>query len=216
MTESCALPREFYLTDGLTLAEALIGKVLVHRVNGVLLSGIISETEAYMGVTDKASHAYGGKRTKRTETMYLCGGFAYVYRIYGMYFCMNITANTDGNAEAVLIRAVLPCEGEDVMLEQYRAAGRRKNLPENVSGMSRADLYRLTNGPGKLCQAIAIGAEENRADMLSETLFVRDDGWRAANIVRSPRIGIDYAEEAAAFPWRFTASEDKKVPIFFK
>lgn len=210
------LPREFYETDGLTLAQALIGKVLVHRVNGVELCGIISETEAYMGVTDKASHAYGGRRTKRTETMYLHGGFAYVYRIYGIYSCMNITANVAGNAEAVLIRAVMPCGGEEHILRNFRASSRRKNLPDDISQITQAELFKLTNGPGKLCLAMAIGAAENRADMLSEDLFVRDDGWRAETIIRSPRIGIDYAGEAAEYPWRFTAGENRKLPVFVK
>lgn len=208
------LPREFYTVDGLTLAQSLIGKTLVHRVNGVELCGIISETEAYMGVTDKASHAYGGRKTARTETMYLRGGFAYVYRIYGMYSCMNITANEEGNAEAVLIRAVLPCGGEDAIYENYRRSSRRKNLPESYAALSKTDLYRCTNGPGKLCQALAIGQGQNRTDMLSDEFFVRDDGWFTPEILRAPRIGIDYAEEAADFPWRFTASEKNGLPVF--
>lgn len=169
-----------------------------------------------MGVTDKASHAYGGRKTARTETMYLGGGFAYVYRIYGMYSCINITANVEGNAEAVLIRAVLPCGGEEAIYENYRRSSRRKNLPETAASMSRADLYKCTNGPGKLCQALAIGQEQNRADMLSDTFFVRDDGWSASEILRLPRIGIDYAGEAAEFPWRFAAKEKGSLPMLLK
>ncbi len=105
------------------MARELIGKTLVHRVGGVELAGIISETEAYMGVTDKASHAYGGRRTARTETMYLVGGFSYVYRIYGIYFCMNITAGEEGSAEAVLIRGVMPVGGTREIWENYQWFG---------------------------------------------------------------------------------------------
>lgn len=169
-----------------------------------------------MGVTDKASHAYGGRRTKRTETMYLRGGFAYVYRIYGIYSCMNITANKEGSAEAVLIRAVMPCGGADEIFRNFRGSSRRRNLPDNVSELTPAEMYSLTNGPGKLCLAMAIGQAENRADMLSDDFYVRDDGWRAENVLRSPRIGIDYAEEAAEYPWRFTAGENRKIPVFIK
>ncbi len=208
------LQREFYKRDGLTLARELIGKVLVHRVGGVELAGIISETEAYMGVTDKASHAYGGRRTARTETMYLEGGFAYVYRIYGIYFCMNVTAGEEGSAEAVLIRGVLPHAGKREIWENYQRFSRKKLVEPYKEGMDPKKLFFCTAGPGKLCLSMAIGGAENRTDMLSPDFFIRDDGWRAARILTAPRIGIDYAEEAALYPWRFTAELKNGAPFF--
>ena len=169
-----------------------------------------------MGVIDKASHAYGGRKTARTETMYLRGGFAYVYRIYGIYFCMNITANLEGNAEAVLIRGVFPNGGFDEMYENLRKHSRRKCMPESAAALSEAGRYSFTNGPGKLCIAMQIGADNNRNDMLSESFYVRDDGYAAEEILTASRIGIDYAEEAALYPWRFFAKENKGVPVFLK
>ncbi len=213
MTE---LTREFYRTDALTLARKLIGKTLVHRVDGVEICGIISETEAYMGVTDRACHAFGGRRTKRTETMYMDGGHAYVYLIYGMYSCMNITANTVDVPEAVLIRAVYPVGGEEQLLQNVKRTSRRKNLPKGVGEMTRAELFALSDGPGKLCNAMGITRDLDRHDMTCGEFFVRDDGWQAENIILSPRIGIDYAGEAAAYPWRFTAEEKDGIPRFMK
>lgn len=208
------MDREFFRVDALTLAEKLIGKTLVHRVRGVEICGVISETEAYMGVTDKACHAYGGRRTKRTETMYMDGGHAYVYLIYGMYSCMNVTANISNVPEAVLIRAVYPVGGAEALLENVRSTSRRKHLPSNASDITAQELYSFADGPGKLCNAMGITRSLNGCDMLSGDFFIRDDGWEAAKILRAPRIGIDYAEEAVEFPWRFTAETKDKIPIF--
>ncbi len=227
MGQGISLPRDFYRTDALTLSENLIGKTLVHRENGIELAGIITETEAYMGAIDRASHAYGGRRTARTETLFLEGGHAYVYLIYGIYSCMNITANADGIPEGTLIRAVFPTVGREEMYRTYLEKGRRKKLPPKpAEDLSEREWYSLTNGPGKLCVAMSIDRSLDRWNMVIEhsvnevdsvhEFFVRDDGYRAAEIVRSPRIGIDYAGEAAAYPWRFTAKEQNGVPILLK
>ena len=227
MGQGIFLPRDFYRTDALSLSENLIGKTLVHRVNGVELAGIITETEAYMGVIDRASHAYGGRRTARTETLFLEGGYAYVYLIYGIYSCMNITANEDGIPQGTLIRAVYPVSGQEEMYRTYLEKGRRKKSPPKAfEELSERELYALTNGPGKLCVAMSIDRSLDRRNMVIEDsvndensvhdFFVRDDGYRAAEIIRSPRIGIDYAGEAAAYPWRFTAKEHKGVPLLVK
>jgi len=213
LTDSRRLGREFYIRDGLTVARELIGKTLVHRVDGVELGGIITETEAYMGVTDRASHAYGGRRTKRTETMYLQGGYAYVYRIYGIYVCMNITAGEEGSAEAVLIRGVFPLDGIADMYDRYRKYGRRSGMKDCEHELSCTDVYKCTNGPGKLCIAMGISMDDNRSDMLSDSFFVRDDGYCADEILCSPRIGIDYAGEAALYPWRFHAEMKNALPM---
>lgn len=210
MTE---LTRDFYTRDGLTVARELIGKTLVHRGGDRELRGIITETEAYMGVTDKASHAYGGRRTKRTETMYLMGGHAYVYLIYGIYSCMNITASVDGNPEAVLIRCVMPEGDVQGILDQVRTVSRKKNLPSQADEMTPAELYKLTDGPGKLCCGMGITREQNGVDMLSGDFTVIDEGWRAPEILTLPRVGIDYAEEAADYPWRFSVPCVKGIPV---
>jgi len=202
--------------DALTLAEKLIGKTLVRRTDGVEISGIITETEAYMGVTDRACHAYGGRRTKRTETMYMDGGHAYVYLIYGMYSCMNVTANSADVPEAVLIRGVYPIGGIDALLENVRKTSRRKSIPTDSSKLTSEELYSFTNGPGKLCNAMGITCELDRCDLTGGNFFIRDDGWKAGKILTSPRIGIDYAGEAAAYPWRFTVAENAGVPDFLK
>lgn len=221
------LSRGFYRTDALTLSEKLIGKTLVRRINGIELAGIITETEAYMGEIDRASHAYGGRRTARTESLFLEGGHAYVYLIYGIYSCMNITADEDGVPQGTLIRAVYPADGQEMMYRTYLERGRRrKTPPKPFSELSGKELYSLTNGPGKLCVAMSIDRSLDRWNMTFENqvnenaeadgVFVRDDGYCAAEIVRAPRIGIDYAGEAAEYPWRFTAKEKNGVPILRK
>ena len=197
---------DFYACSALELSEKLLGKTLVHVVDGIPIGGIITETEAYMGVSDRASHAYGGRRTARTETMYLRGGHSYVYLRYGMYSCMNITANAEGNPEAVLIRSVVPYFGIDKLYELVRARSRRRGLPESYDELSEKQKQKLTNGPGKLCNAMGLSREDNGVDMTNnEKLFVQDDGIHVGNIEKTTRIGIDYAEEAALYPWRFVA-----------
>ncbi len=216
-----ALPASFFRTDGITLARALIGKVLVHRTEDGTMAGIISETEAYMGVTDKASHAYGGRRTARTETMYLPGGHAYVYLIYGIYSCMNITAGTEGNPEAVLIRGVVPLCGAEQMLSHYDAFTRRRTgKPLSGADAFRTTPHRLTNGPGKLCAAMGIDRSLDKAAIFAESLPRTEAGMFLADlgispegaVLAQPRVGIDYAEEAALFPWRFTANGQFSAP----
>lgn len=203
------------MCSALELSEKLLGKTLVHTVDGVKIGGVITETEAYMGVFDKASHAYGGRRTARTETMYLEGGCAYVYLIYGMYSCMNITANEIGIPEAVLIRAVYPVFGEDKLYELVKKHSRRRNLPDRIDGMTEKEKYALTDGPGKLCIALGISRELDGCDMVgNREFFVQDDGIKPKNVVRSKRIGIDYAGEAADYLWRFSAETFAGVPQF--
>ncbi len=183
-------------------------------MDGVELRGIISETEAYMGVTDRASHAYGGRRTKRTETMYLEGGYAYVYLIYGIYSCMNITASHTDNPEAVLIRAVYSPESVGALIGNLKKHGGKSNALWTKEHLSEKEIYSLTNGPGKLCRAFGLSREHDACDMMSDHLYLCDEGYTAEEIVASPRIGIDYAGEAAAYPWRFTASCRGGVPSF--
>ena len=198
----------FWEADGLTLARSLLGLTLVRRTAEGECAVLISETEAYMGVIDRASHAYGGRRTARTETMYLPGGFAYVYLIYGLYSCANVTAGREGCAEAVLLRAAEPLDGKGILLANLRRASRAKKsvFPDSPDGWSAEEWRRRLNGPGRLCAAMGISREQNGLDLAAEgELFFRDDGFRPTGMTASPRIGIDYAGEDRDRPWRFTA-----------
>lgn len=183
------LPREFYTRPNvLTVARELLGKLLVVPSNGQRVSGKIVEVEAYRGPQDRAAHSYGGRRTKRTEPMYGIGGTAYVFFVYGMYFQFNAVTNAAETPHAVLIRAVEPVEGVEVMRERRQV---------------RADRD-LTNGPGKLCIALNIDRRLDGADLLGQEVWLEE----AAKVPRSqiqtgPRIGIDYAEEWKDKPWRF-------------
>ena len=184
------LPREFYTrTNVLTVARELLGKLLVVPApDGTRVSGIIVETEAYRGPKDRASHAYGGRRTKRTETMYGMGGTAYVYFVYGMYYQFNVVTNLPDIPHAILIRALAPAEG----LEWMRR--RRQGRPDS----------NLTNGPGKLCMALGIDRRLDCADLLEDRVWIEEAQRTTARQVASgPRIGIDYAEEWIDKPWRF-------------
>lgn len=185
------LPREFYLRDAILVARELIGKELVHCSPSGTTSGIIVETEAYMGVIDPASHAFGGLRSKRTAVMYLPGGLAYVYLIYGMYNCMNITVQHEGVPECVLIRALQPVRGIEIM-----QARRKLKNPKS--------LINLTNGPGKLCQAMKIGADFYGEDLCEKRLFVQNAEIATAGEVGvSRRLNIEYAGSAKDYEWRF-------------
>lgn len=230
MPEKKRLPREFFMTDALILSQALLGKIMVHRTPYGTVRGIITETEAYMGVEDKGSHTYMGRRTERTEPMFHIGGTSYVYFIYGMYNCMNITAGEAEIPQAALIRAVEPAdEASREIMEKLRAEklSHRKKAPEYAGTQSAcipdksakdqpgrdkgAQLpssvrKHLADGPGKLCIAMDITKKDNDVDMAESEDFFLTEGIEVeeAQIEKGKRIGIDYAEEAADYLWRFT------------
>jgi len=184
------LPREFYTRPNVvTVARDLLGKLLVvPEKNGRRVSGIIVETEAYRGPIDRAAHSYGGRRTKRTETMYGLGGTAYVFFVYGMYNQFNVVTNVEDAPHAVLIRALEPREGIELM------RARRHNQPD----------HNLTNGPGKLCIALDIDRRLDAADLLGALVWLEDaEKIPRSRIMSGPRVGIDYAEEWVDKPWRF-------------
>lgn len=185
-TPSYRLDREFYLCDGLEAAEKLLGKILVHHSPDGLTAGRITELEAYMGETDKGCHAYGCRRTQRTQIMYANGGHAYVYLIYGMYCCMNIIVNREEIPHCIFLRALEPIDGIDLM-KSRRGTDKLRNL---------------CSGPGKLCIAMGIDKSLYGEDLCGSRLWLEDDGFQP-DIVRGKRINIDYAEEAADFNWRF-------------
>lgn len=203
------LSREFYDGDTVEIAQRMLSKYLVRRLDGELLVGRITETEAYVGRCDKACHAYGYKKTPRTSTLFMEPGHAYIYFIYGMYHCLNFVTEPEGEPAAVLIRAIQPVAGVDTMHrlrfgDAPMTAYRRKNF---------------SNGPGKLCKALYLSSSENKMDLTGDTLFVCDSlsdiglpetPLPAGEILRcGPRIGIDYAEEARDFPWRFWLEKEE-------
>ena len=206
------LPRPFFTQDGITLAKALLGKILVHKTSLGTVRGIITEVESYMGETDKGSHTFGGKRTDRTEPMYHIGGTSYVYLIYGMYSCMNIAAMTEGTPQAVLLRSVIPADAESeermirLRLEQLNSRQVKKKLPPYTPETCPASVKKhLADGPGKLCIAMGITRSDNDIDMVESDSFYVTEGVDIApeKILAGKRIGIDYAEEAADYLWRF-------------
>jgi DNA-3-methyladenine glycosylase len=181
------LEADFFIRDGVTVARELVGKRLVRRLDGSDVVCRIVETEAYMGPLDKASHAYKNRRSKRTEVFYRRGGYLYIYLIYGMYYCCNIIAATEDRPEAVLLRAVEPLTGIEVI--QKRRTARR--------------LVDLTNGPGKLCQALDIDDRLYGYDATTGWEIWLEDSDQQFQISAAPRVNIDYAEEYRDEPWRF-------------
>jgi len=192
------LPREFYTRSNvLEVARDLLGKKLVvpNRA-GTRVAGIIVETEAYRGPEDRASHAYGGRRTNRTETMYARGGTAYVYFVYGMYNQFNVVTNVEDIPHAILVRAIEPVEGLDII--RRRRAGRSE--------------YELTSGPGRLCIALGIDRRLDKADLRGERVWLEEGvSISPRQIARGPRIGIDYAEKWITKPWRFWVKDNPFV-----
>lgn len=202
------LGRDFFMVDGLTLAKNLLGKILVHETRYGKVRMVVTETEAYMGVEDKGSHSYGGRRTERTEPMFHVGGTSYVYLIYGMYCCMNVAASVEGNPQAVLLRMGEPADpkSREIMLrlrQEDQEARRRKRAGK---GNDKLLEKHLADGPGRLCIAMEISRLDNDLDMTESRSFYWTEGVMVPKeeILAGKRIGIDYAQEAAEYLWRFT------------
>jgi DNA-3-methyladenine glycosylase len=182
---------DFYVREDVVLiAKELLGKVLYTKMDGRLTAGIITETEAYAGVTDKASHAYNHRRTGRTETMYAQGGVSYVYLCYGIHHLFNVVTNAKDVPHAVLIRAIRPTVGLETILE------RRKQ---------KALTAKTTGGPGTLSQGLGIRTSHNGLKLTGNTIWIADEGIQTtpSQIMTSARIGVDYAGEDALLPYRF-------------
>jgi DNA-3-methyladenine glycosylase len=194
--EALRLSRAFYEQPTVEVARQLLGKYLVRIDAAGIRAGMILESEAYIGPDDKASHASRG-RTPRTNVMFGPAGFAYIYLIYGMHHCLNIVTEQRDYPAAVLIRAVEPSEGMALM---------RKERPV-------ADIRRLTNGPGKLCQAFGIDRRLNGLDICGEALFIEDRGTSLVDIVVTTRVGVDYAGAWKDKPWRFYVAGHPGVSI---
>ena len=184
------LPKSFYARPAMVVAQDCLGKHLVFESAAGILSGRIVEAEAYLGVQDRAAHSFGGRRSRRNEVMYGPAGLAYVFLIYGLHHHLNLVTDRDGEPSAVLLRAVEPLAGEDIM--QSRRKVRARTL--------------LTNGPGKLCQAFGIGLGYNGHDLGHRPLFLTE-GEPPKHIQRTPRIGVDYAGAWAKRLLRFVDSD---------
>ena len=189
------LPRSFYSRSTLQVASDLIGKVLVRDFDGRRLSGRIVETEAYVGPHDLACHASKG-HTPRTSIMFGPAGYAYVYMIYGFYFCLNVVTERKGYPAAALIRGVEPLENLDFMRKL-------RNNPERDTN--------IASGPGKLCKAMSIDKRLNGEDLLGQTLWIEDRKLDSGPILTSPRVGVDYAGEYKDKPWRFYLANNPHV-----
>ena len=190
------LDRSFYNRNVLTVAEEILGKILVHKMPEGIVKGRIVEVEAYDGSMDKAAHAYPNLLTDRTRIQFGEGGYAYVYLIYGMYHCMNIVTGNVDEPQVLLLRALEPVEGIELM-EKRRKTTKLKNL---------------CSGPGKLCQAMGITGEDYGKDLCGNEIYLEDaPALLAEDILRSKRINIDYAEEAKEFLWRYTIKDDPFV-----
>lgn len=210
------LRRKFYLNeDTIAVARGLLGKlIVVPDENGRRVSGMIVETEAYLGVTDRAAHSFGGRRTPRNEVTYGKGGYAYVFFIYGMYHQLNVVTGSAEHPHVVLIRAIEPVDGIEIMRERRgflsepgaiaTGSGTNKNK-------SRAN-KNLTSGPGKLCIALNIDKTLNGEDLLAKKIWLENHTKFAPNeIATGKRIGIDYAGEDAEIPSRFWVNGNQFV-----
>ena len=199
------LNREFYNRDSLIVAKELLGKTLVHEMDGQRVSVRIVEAEAYMGISDKAAHSYGGRRTQRVEVMYGGPGFSYVFFVYGMHYCFNIVTREEGTPQAVLIRAAEPIEGLDIIAQN--------RFGKSYSQLSKSQMKNLTNGPGKLCKALSIDKNLNGEDLCGSKLYVEEGENEKFSIVSTKRVGVDYAGEAKDYLWRFYIEGNEYVSV---
>ncbi len=197
------LPAFYLQEDVVETSKALLGKILYSNINGQLSSGMITETEAYKAPEDRASHAFGGKRTKRTEVFFEKGGISYVYLCYGIHHLFNVITNKKNIPHAILIRAIEPIEGIKYMLE------RRNKIIVSPP---------LTCGPGSMSQAMGFTMAHNKIDLQGNEIWIEDNGILLSEkeIVKGPRIGVDYAGDYASMPWRFGIKDNKWISKPFK
>ena len=198
------LSRDFYVGDTVSIAKALPGKYLVRRWHDDYLVCRIAETEAYVGAVDKACHAYGYRKTTRNATMFVQPGHAYIYLIYGVYSCLNFVTNPEGEPDAVLLRGLVPVYGVGTMS--------RLRFGKGYGDLTPYQRKNFLNGPGKCCKALSLDRSMNGADLTGEELFICDSPSDIGlpevpelphRIRADKRVGIDYAEEARDYPWRF-------------
>ena len=207
------MDKNFLKNDGLYVAKNILGKFLIRKYDNYQVVTKIVETEGYMGIKDKAPHVYNDKKCDRTKPVFLEGGYIYAYLIYGMYHCLNISANVENIPECVLIRAIEPIIGFDKI-----AFNRYKKDYDELTNYQKKN---ITNGPGKLCMALEIDRSFNSKYILDSDLYISDfyideNGEKVFadndfDVVESKRINIDYAEEAKDYLWRFYIKDNKYV-----
>lgn len=209
------MDKKYFKKDGLELAKSILGKYLIRNYDGKTIVTKIVETESYMGINDKGAHVYGDKRSERTKPLYLEGGRIYVYLIYGMYYCLNISANKENVPECVLIRAVEPIKGiEEIAFNRFK---------KEYSDLTTYQRKNISNGPGKLCMALKIDKNLNAKSILENELYISDFYYEEdkkvysndkIDIQTSKRINIDYAQEAKDYLWRFFIKDNKYVSAY--
>ncbi|SDD23310.1 DNA-3-methyladenine glycosylase [Mucilaginibacter pineti] len=190
------LTEDYYLgNDVVAISKSLLGKYLFTYIDGVITGGYIVETEAYNGIIDKASHSFGNRQTPRTKTMFMQGGIAYVYLCYGIHEMFNVVTSVEGQPHAILIRAVHPTDGIEVMQVRRNMQVVKPNI---------------TSGPGSVAKAFGISRNVNAISLQSDTLWIEDRGlnFSDADITACPRIGVAYAAEDALLPYRFYVKGD--------
>jgi len=209
------LQENFYLQDTLKVAHNLLGCILVHKLTENKVCGMIVETEAYMGITDKGAHSFGGRHTPRMDPLYKRGGYAYIYQLHGNNYCLNVVAERNDQPRAVLIRALEPVEGLKSMAER-REIDLSKNEVNKGKDKPSFRLRNLTNGPSKLCQAMGIDNTLNGIDLLGDRLYIIPGKSFNNKIVATPRINIEYAEEDKDKPWRFIVKGNNFLSRVYK
>lgn len=193
------LPENFYRRNDVTIiSKELLGKFLISDIDGIITGGMITEVEAYNGISDKASHAFGGRRTNRTETMYGKGGICYVYLCYGIHHLFNVVTNKINIPHAVLIRAIEPIIGIDEMLKRRR----KINIQPT-----------LTSGPGSMSSSLGIKTSDSGSDLCGNRIYIEDRGINISpsEIISTKRIGVDYAGNDALLKYRFYIKENKFI-----
>ncbi len=199
------MDKEFYNADGITVAKNLLNKFLIREYDNKKIITKIVETEAYMGAIDKAAHVYKNKKSTRTAPLYLSGGHIYVYLIYGMYNCLNLSANKENTPQCVLIRAVEPVDNLDEISHN--------RFSKSYDELTNYQKKNLTNGPGKLCKALNIDRSLSGKSIFESELYIEDNPNNDFEIVEDKRINIDYAEEYKDKLWRFYIKNNKNVSV---
>ncbi|MFO3664865.1 DNA-3-methyladenine glycosylase [Anaerococcus sp. ENR0831] len=201
------LNKEFFKRDTLIVAKDLLGKIIVKNDNGIIYKAKIVETEAYLGVDDRAAHTFGDRKTERNKIMYEDAGTVYVYQTYGIHFMLNFVTQDKNIPEAVLIRAIEPLNQFDKI-----SLNRFGKIYNELTSYQKKN---ITNGPGKLTKALNIDKDLNGNNLFNQSFFVEDDN-SIFNIIIDKRIGIDYAQEAIDFPYRFYIKDNSYVSVLKK
>jgi DNA-3-methyladenine glycosylase len=199
------LEKDFYLReDVVQISKDLLGKYLFTKINGKTTAGIITETEAYAGEIDKASHAYNNRRTNRTEIMFAEGGVSYVYLCYGIHHLFNVVTNFKDQPHAVLVRAIRPMEGLKTILERRNTEPTKENIELVLKGKKK-----IAGGPGTVSQALGIRTSHSGLDLTKNVIWIEDKGIpiKPKDIITGPRVGVDYAGEDAKLPYRFIVKD---------